>query len=197
VSEHIEQLLIRSEGKKTRAKNKNVALKEIQDLKPILSSEPFDLKAFAGKVNKLMMTWAIEYIPTIKSYLLENMTQSKTPQKKESKKKATAKRKEKVVHETVGKGGGIKIVDDGEDDQVASPPARASTSSRAYSSEKYGKKRKKRVEFTEEEKHAITEAYRELGEGHWIGIKQMYSELLRSRPSKTIKVSESVFVRCR
>ena len=116
VSEHIEQLLIRSEGKKTRAKNKNVTLKEIQDLKPILSSEPFDLKAFAGNVSKLMMTWAIEYIPTIKSYLLEDMTESKTAQKKESKKKATAKRKEKVVHEAVGKGGGIKIVDDGDDD---------------------------------------------------------------------------------
>jgi hypothetical protein len=219
VREAIENLLVGADGSRTTRSNskslKGMSLRPIQDLKPILQAEPFHFGQIQRKIHKLVGKWAVEYMPSLGTYLGisqendekpkrgnkrklddsdeededEEMAQEaednakKTPPRSLGRKKAP-----RVLHEQMGEAGGVQILDD---DDAAGDEDADENEEEEYDQSPItspGRKRKKRVNFTQEEKDAIKEGIAELGPGNWSDIRNMYA-VLDQRDSKSIKVS--------
>jgi len=210
----LEKMLVLAEGSRTTRSHskvsKGVTLKPIQDLKPIFRSDPFQFCFVQRKIHKLIGKWAVEHVPSLGKYLgCEGGTQKtkkknidcdeededagvsqeddgevnieervETPRKKAPRVEAPRKKAPRVLHEVTGENGGVQILEDEEetDEEYAQSPV---TSPRS-------KKRKKRINFTQEEKDAIKEGVEQHSKKSWALIRDMFP-VLSKRECKAIR----------
>jgi hypothetical protein len=209
----IENLLVGADGSRTTRSNtkslKGMSLKPIQDLKPILQAQPFHFGHIQRKIRKLVGKWAVEFMPSLGTYLGTSQGNDKEPRrgikraldavdsdeedeevaqvKKTPPRSSGRKKAPRVLPEQIGETGGVQILDD--DDTAADDADEEQDNEYSQSPiTSPDKRRKKRVNFTQEEKDAIKEGVAAIGKAQWSQVRNMYAVLSR-RSSKAVKVS--------
>lgn len=202
---------------------KGVTLKPIQDLRTIMGSNPFRFGYIQRKIHKLIGKWAYESLPSLEKYVdsrerekpkkrkiraikddsdkEDEEAPSQAEEEEDGDESSQEKNDESEVEETVEKTksssravherpevGGVQILDDEyEKDDGSSSEASVAVDSPA-------RKRRKRVDFTSEEKEAIKDGAKQIGahlpgNTQWSQIRALFPEILKKRNSKAIRVS--------
>jgi hypothetical protein len=214
----LEGLLVGADTRATRSKRAPaLALKPIEDLKFAMRDKPFAFGYFQRKVEKLMLHWARETIPSLKFPMREEYDRVGSSLKPRS---VTKTRKRNQVEH-----------DDTETRDEENDEAESKTNTRTGSSKKrskapksagngdeadhedmqetggvqildddedekfefiVAKKRRKPLKFSREEKNAIREGVEKFGDGSWSLIRDAFPVLHHRAYAKALKVSESI-----
>jgi hypothetical protein len=217
----LQNLLVDAGGIRTRRANvvrsQGVCLKPIQDLKLILRSDPFGFGFLRRQVSDLLGKWAFECIDSLRPFL-EDEEHPRTPRKltamkfekstpelgpddakpeavgqviysthtcqhtvkEHIKSQSQSLENTQVLGESTGETEDAQSLTDDEDNLPEHPNRKASD-----------KKRKARINFSDDEKYAIKSGVVKVGTGNWKRIKDL-SPQLSNRTSKCIKVSRYV-----
>lgn len=193
-------------------------LKQLQDLEPILHSEPFDFGHFIRKVEKLVGLWAWKCAPSLKK-LLSNASRVDSEETKDVENATKDATKAKSVAGKMNLNGktklsstfqlgGIEIADDDNDDdndegdisfnsggkrrRIKNSPAKKVSPRQRQSPTAPHRPdgRRRRVPWTDEEKAAIRQGVRIYSVGQWAKIKAKFKVELANRTAVQVKVSD-------
>ena len=214
----LENLFAGADARATRSKRiPALALKPIEDLKFKMREVPFAFGYFQRKVEKLMLHWVRDKIPSLKLSAHEEYDRVGSSLKLPP---VTKSGKRNLVEQ-----GDNKIRDEENDEAESKGKRRTGSSkkrSKASKSDESGneadledmqetggvqildddedeklhfvaaKKRRKPLKFSREEKNAIREGVEKFGDGNWSLIRDSFPVLHHRAYAKALKVSKSV-----
>jgi hypothetical protein len=198
----MEKLLVNIEGKgildSEVAHGHAVCLKPLDELKLVLRAEPFCYASFLNLINALLDRLACKHIPTIKPF-----REWKTHQEFFAITKPNAMREcERTSNPSTRYPSNRvktsnKIIDVQSPEMLDifpkdAPYVRVQEYPNQQMPNLSSKKRKVRIDFSEQEKLAIKAGIGKVGKGKWRMIKHMFPQSLSNRTPKSIRVRKNV-----
>jgi len=203
------------------SKRQSITLKEIQDLNPILRSEPFEFRSFIRKVDRLIGKWAWKFTSFLKEFHseiseektsestiseckrillsaegidtveIEDNSDNSPAEKSDNERRQepnlkVSKDSNAAAQRDIYRGaqalannlnctrGGVRILNEEDDSNVEEELSVVSNMSPR-------KRRKKRVDFTHEERDTIQKGVAMYGIGRWLTIKDAFPEIFANR----------------